>query len=58
MMLFVTLSVSTLVSLVSGFGAVQDERCEDCQSFVSGLLDASFTDLRCACLQIHFDLQN
>ena len=40
------LSLWLLTSLVSGYGAPEDERCEDCVTVVTGLQEASMSNER------------
>ena len=45
-MLTSLMSLVTMSTMVSGYGAVQDQRCEDCITVVAGLQEASLSNER------------
>ena len=46
MVTIIMLGLSLLTTLVSGYGAPGDERCDDCVTVVTGLREASMSNQR------------
>ena len=57
-MLMSLVTMVMMMSMVSAYGAVQDQRCEDCITVVAGLQDASLSNERFDVLLIivHIDI--